>query len=204
MINYGQIYFRRLRFRMQIAYSSQNGILKNNWYRWTDESGFQASPLTHRMSWYTHLGVRWFGIVELGNSPPPQLALGVGDTRNYRTVEFSAGKLIGFSMWGTKNSYGTAHYCLRARLGTFGINGYRQRWYSLLSSLSFAFSRTGTSYFAVRIGWKDPHPAECWVKKWAMLWDQDGTMLFGDHQWDRPLCGGCWAGIPHLIVYLRP
>jgi hypothetical protein len=32
--------------------------------------------------------------------PPPsfQLMLGVGDTRDYRTVEFSAGKLMGFSI----------------------------------------------------------------------------------------------------------
>ena len=62
MINHGQIYFRRLRFRMQIAYSSQNGILKNNWYRWTDASGFSGTYLaTHRIEPHVYLGGLFWG-----------------------------------------------------------------------------------------------------------------------------------------------
>ena len=42
---------------MQIAYLSQNCILKNNWYRWTDATSFQTSPLQHTewIAFHAHL-----------------------------------------------------------------------------------------------------------------------------------------------------
>ena len=47
---------------MQIAYSSQNGILKNNWYRWTDASGFSGTYLaTHRIEPHVYLGGLFWG-----------------------------------------------------------------------------------------------------------------------------------------------